>query len=43
MPELEKIVWPGNPAGGMIPYGMGMPGMLCHGDDAGSIPVQVIL
>ena len=28
MPELEKIVWPGNPAGGMIPYGMGMPGMM---------------
>ena len=31
MPELEKIVWPGNPAGGMMnPYGMGgmgMPGM----------------
>jgi len=28
MPELEKIVWPRNPAGGMIPYGMGMPGMM---------------
>ena len=28
MPELEKIVWPGNPTGGMIPYGMGMPGMM---------------
>ena len=28
MPELEKIVWPGNPAGGMMGmggmYGMGM-------------------
>jgi ankyrin repeat protein len=31
MPELEKIVWPGNPGGGMMGmggmYGMGMPGM----------------
>jgi hypothetical protein len=31
MPELEKIVWPGNPGRGMMnPYGMGgmgMPGM----------------
>ena len=30
MRELEKIVWPGNPMGGMNPYGMGgmgMPGM----------------
>ena len=28
MPELEKIVWPGNPGGGMMGMGgMGMPGM----------------